>query len=238
LRTRHGSAENGAAAGIAAEIFEEKAGDTVNEHECAENLAVELSAFQKPHQEKEIREFDCRFEKLGWFERNVERRSGDVVRQRIGKGHAPPVMGFFSVAAAGGKAADAAEGVAEGKSGGEGIAGAERGHVVLAHVPGRRDECGDQASGKNSAGLQRADAEDFAGVRGVVAPVVDDVENLRADDASEDHENAEVPGVVAVVAEALGIADADPHAEQDSHGNEESVGGEGEAAEMKELREH
>ena len=77
-------------------------------------------------------------------------------------------------------------------------------------VPGGSDEGREQASGENASGLQRVDAEDLAGMSGVIAPLIDDVKNLGADDAAEYYENPEIPGMVAVIAEALGVADADP----------------------------
>ena len=77
-------------------------------------------------------------------------------------------------------------------------------------VPGSSGEGREEASGENASGLQRVDAENLAGVGRVVAPLVDDVKNLRADDAAKDDDNAEIPGIVAVVAEALGVAHADP----------------------------
>ena len=58
----------------------------------------------------------------------------------------------------------------------------------------------------------------------VVAPLVDDVENLGADDSAEDDEDPKIPGFVAVIAEALGVANADPKADQDAQGDQESVG--------------
>ena len=57
----------------------------------------------------------------------------------------------------------------------------------------------------------------------VVAPLVDDVEHLGAENAAEHDQNAQVPGLVAVNAETLGIAHTDPQADQDSHGHQESV---------------
>ena len=73
-------------------------------------------------------------------------------------------MRLFAVAASGGEAADAADGVAESEAGGKGVAGAESGHVMLAHVPGCGHERGEQASGENSSRLQSVDAENVAEV--------------------------------------------------------------------------
>src|SRR5579872_1294591 len=133
-------------------------------------------------------------------------------------------MRFFTVAASGGEAADAADGVSQGEAGGEGVASSQRRHVMFPDIPSGGHERGQQASGKNSAGLQRIDAEDLPEIVLVDAPIVDDVQDLRADNAAEHDQNAQVPRLVAVNAEALGIADADPEADQDAQGDEESVG--------------
>ena len=79
-----------------------------------------------------------------------------------------------------------------------------------ADKPCGSDKCREQTSGENASSLEGVDAENFSHVSGVVAPLVNDVKNLRADDAAEYDENAEIPGVVAVVAEAFGVAHADP----------------------------
>ncbi len=84
---------------------------------------------------------------------------------------------------------------------------------MLADVPRSCGECGNQASRENAARLERSQAEDFSGMRGVVAPVVDDVKNLRADDSAENDEDAEVPGIISVDAMLLGVANADPKAD-------------------------
>ena len=94
---------------------------------------------------------------------------------------------------------------------------------MLADVPRGCGECGNQASRENTASLQRSQAEDFSGMRGVVAPVVDDVKNLRADDSAEDDEDAKVPGVVSVDAMLLGVANANPKTDEDSECNQKSV---------------
>src|ERR1700746_3718012 len=119
-------------------------------------------------------------------------------------------MRRFAVTTSGSKAAETTDSMAQCQPGSESIASAERWHVALVDVPGSSDEGRKQASGENASGLQRVDAENLAGVGRVVAPLVDDVKNLGADDAAKDDENAEIPSIVAVVAETLGVAHADP----------------------------
>jgi hypothetical protein len=109
---------------------------------------------------------------------------------------------------------------------------------MLPHIPGCSYKGCEQSSRKNAPGLKCVDAEDFGNVRRVVSPLIDDVKNLCSENAAKNHENPEIPGVFAVISEALGIADADPEAQQDTQGNEESVGGEKKLSYVKELWEH
>jgi len=71
---------------------------------------------------------------------------------------------------------------------------------------------------------------------GVVAPIVDDIKNLRADDPTEDDEDAEVPGVISVDAMLLGVANADPKTDEDSKRDQESVSRYIKVADMKKAR--
>src|SRR5579862_811688 len=119
-------------------------------------------------------------------------------------------MRYFAIAASGGETADAADGVSERQARRESIAGSEWRHVIFPHIPSRGGECGEQASGKNPSRLQRVEAENIAEIVFVEAPVIDDVEDLCADDAAKNDENAEVPSLFAVVAEPLRVAHADP----------------------------
>ena len=107
-----------------------------------------------------------------------------------------------------------------------------------ADKPGGGDEGREQPSGKNASGLERIDAEDLADVGRVVAPLVNDIKNLRADDPAEHDENPEIPRVVAVIAESLGIANADPQTQEDSERDQESIGRKEETSYVKELWEH
>jgi len=201
-------------------------------------LTVEFSAFQQPHEKDEIREFDRRFKQLRRFQRNSERCSGNRIRQRIVERYGPPMMRRFTVATSGCEAANASDGVSQGQTGSERVAGAEWRHVVLAHVPSRGDEGGEQASGEDSSGLQRRDAENLARMSRVIAPLIDDVEDFRAENSAENNQDPEIPSLVAVIAEPFGVADTDPKPEQDSQRDKESVGRQEEASDVKKLWEH
>ena len=54
-----------------------------------------------------------------------------------------------------------------------------------------------QPAGKNSTCLQSGKTENLSRMSAVVAPVVDDVENLRAQNSAQDHQNAQIPRIVA-----------------------------------------
>src|ERR1700677_3166680 len=103
---------------------------------------------------------------------------------------------------------------------------------MLAHIPRGGDQGGNQSAGKNSSGLQRGNAENLRRMRLVVAPLINNVENLRAGNSAQHHQNAQVPGLVAVNAKAFGVAHANPKAKQHSHGNQEAVSGQKKASEM------
>ena len=110
--------------------------------------------------------------------------------------------------------------------------------MVLAHVPCSCNERSQQPAREYSASLQRIDTEDLTNMRGVIAPLIDDVQNLRADDAAQHDQNAEIPGVVAVVTEAFRITDADPKPQQHAKRDQESVCRKEETSVVKELWEH
>ena len=106
------------------------------------------------------------------------------------------------------------------------------------HVPDRREEGGDQPAGKYSSRLQRIEAENLPPVVGVGAPVVDDVENFRSDNSGENDEDAKIPGIVAIDALLLGIADTDPEPDQHARGDQDAIGRQVETANMKKSGKH
>ncbi len=83
-------------------------------------------------------------------------------------------------------------------------------HTMLAYVPDCRYRRTDQSTGKYSTCLQRAETENIARMCRVVAPVVDDVQNLGANNAAQNNHDAEIPGVIRINSLLAGVADADP----------------------------
>ena len=210
LRTGHDSAEHRPAPGIIAEEFEKVAGNAVKKEVCAEDLAIKFLPFQHPHQNKEIRQFDGRLEQLGWFESSSQRCSDPGLRQGILERHAPKMGSWFAVAATRRKTSDAANSMAQSQPRSECVAGGQGGHIVFMDVPGCGDERGNESAGKYSAGLQGREAENLARVGRVVAPIVDDVKNLCADDSRKHDQYSEIPGVFGIDSLLFRVADADP----------------------------
>ena len=76
LSSGHGAAEDGAAAGIAAQKLEEITGNSVEEKIGAEYLAVEFLTFEQPHQQEKVGQFDRGFKELSGFQRHMKRSAG------------------------------------------------------------------------------------------------------------------------------------------------------------------
>ena len=116
---------------------------------------------------------------------NVQRRAGDLRGGRIRERDAPGQRSRLAVAAAGGEAAQAANGVAERQRGGEMSsteAAASSGNAC-------RERCqhgADDSAVKCAAGLKRGDAENFARMRAVIVPIAQDQPDFRDDQRNED----------------------------------------------------
>src|SRR5215468_2757261 len=72
----------------------------------------------------------------------------------------------------------------------------------------------------------------------VPAPIINDVENLRAHDTAQHDEDTEIPCLVGIDSLFCGIADADPESDQDASCDEQAIRGEKVATVMKELGVH
>ena len=84
---------------------------------------------------------------------------------------------------------------------------------MFADIPRGRSKGSDQSTGENASSLQRAKAEDLAGMARVIAPIHDDVQNLRAYNAAEHDHDAEVPCIIRIDALPRRVADTDPKSE-------------------------
>src|SRR5258708_39218061 len=102
---------------------------------------------------------------------------------------------MFAVAASSREASEAAEHVSEGEAGGESVHGAQRRHAFPSHVPGSHQQRSDQAARKHSARLQRIQTENLPPVACVGVPLIDDQQNLRSKNASQNHEDSMVQAI-------------------------------------------
>src|SRR5208282_6687298 len=103
------------------------------------------------------------------------------------------MMRFFPVAASRRKTSQPPDRVPQRQPRSKRVAGSQRRHVMPVHVPRRRRKSRNQPSGKNSARLQRSNAENLAQMFRIIAPLVNDVENLRAKNSAQHHQNSQVP---------------------------------------------
>ena len=177
-----------------------------------QHLAIELLASEDPHQNEKIRQLDGRFEKLRGLEWYPQWCVGIQIGDGVGKSHTPEVVGRLAITAARSEASYAANGVSQSESGRKSIPGCQRRHAMLADIPHRRYGRPDQTSREDAARLHGRPTEDVAGMGGVISPVVDDIQNLGADDSTEDDQNAQVPGVVRIDPLLARVADTDPQA--------------------------
>src|SRR6185369_2115036 len=134
----------------------------------------------------------------------------DCRRQRVRERHSPEMMCFLAEAATCGKTAQTADGVAQGEPRCECIAGRKRRHVVFADVPGGSEQRANQAARKNSARLQRVDAEYLARIGGIGRPIIDDVQNFGAENPTQNDNDSQVPSFLAIDPTTLRVAYANP----------------------------
>src|SRR5712692_7747110 len=102
------------AAGVAAEKLNDAARDPVEDGVRAKDFAGEPLPLREPQKENENYELTRGLVELRRMQRNAKRGSGQVFRDRIGKRDAPGNVRRLAVAASGGKATQASDGMAQG----------------------------------------------------------------------------------------------------------------------------
>jgi len=238
LGSGHQAAEDFTASGIVAQKFNEITLDSVEDHERPPNLSIKFLALEEPHEQNKIEKLGGSFDQLRWFNSHAERCSTDRIRQWICEDNAPRMIRGFSVTAARGKTTKTAEHMAKRQPRSETIRSAQHRHVVTPHIPHRCEQSGNQSAGKYAPCLQRVEAENLASIAGVSAPVIDDVQNLGADNSGEHNENAKIPGVIAIDALLLRIAHADPKSDQHAGSDQHAISRQVETAYLKKSWEH
>src|SRR5216684_8876889 len=234
LRGRHKTVKNAATVGIAAQKFQKVAGDAVEEQIRPENLAVKFLATEKPHQQCEVEYLNQEFINLRGMQGNPQRRS----HERIGKGHAPGQIGRFSVTAARGKAAQTANGMAQGKSGGENIHGLEDRHPMTQPINQSGGKGGYDPAGKNSSLLQKVQAEQSGRVVDVEIPLIKNQQQLGSNEGGKDANNPQGPGALGINAFTARKTNHGKQPDNQRQGNQHTVGGQAEMADLKESGKH
>src|SRR5437762_3733150 len=175
---------------IAAERLENSAGDRVQQDVQPEDFAVERPPPIGPLQDQEDHERVQRKVNLRRVERDVQRSSDRLVRERIRERHPERAFGRLSIAAAGGEASPASDRLAERDRRRSHVGDLPGRQTVLSHVPDPDGGRCDQASVEYAAGPKHLD--EVAGTLHVVAPLDDDEEELRPQDRGREDVEGEV----------------------------------------------
>ena len=123
---------------------------------------------------------------------------GIQIRNRVGERNAPEVSRRLAIAATGGKASHSSDSVAQSQSGCKRIPGRQRRHTMFPDIPDRSSGRAEQSTREDPPRLHCRRTENVSRMGGVVAPIVDDVEDFRANNPAEHHQHAQIPGIVRV----------------------------------------
>ena len=171
--------------------------------------------------------------KLRRVQRYVERGPDDLLGQRIVEGHGPRHVGFAAPATASGEATDAAERVSQRQSWRKDVAGPQHGQIVAAHVPDAHDQCEHKAARPHATRLEGREAEDLSRVFAIVSEIHEDHQDLRANNAGENRNDAKVPKLVGIESLLATELDDKHEAKDQAQGGHQSVGGQAKIANVK-----
>src|SRR6202050_3601560 len=171
LHERESAVEEHGAVGIATEEFDDTALESVKEEIGANDLAAEGLALADDDKNGEVAALGKGFVKLGGMEFDANGCADEARGDGIEKSDAPRLGGGFAVAASGHEAAEAADGVAEGKAGGVGIEECKGGHFGAPGVNHRHGNGAEHAAVEGAPGLNDAQRENFAGIAEVIGKV-------------------------------------------------------------------
>ena len=110
--------------------------------------------------------------------------------------------------------------------------------MVLAQIPRRNNECPNKPAAEDSSSLQRRQAENFARMINIEAPINQYIKQLGAYDPCQYDGDTKIPSIRRLDALLGGVADADPEADQHASRDQDSVCWYGEVTELKESGEH
>src|SRR2546427_341813 len=189
------------AAAVVAEKFNGAACDAVEDRVGAEDFAGEPPPLREPQKENENYELARGLVELRRMQRNAERGSGQVLRDRIGKHDAPGNARRLPVAASSGKAAQAPDGMAQGARWRIEVQDRQRVQLVPPGINDADQRSAQECAVKNSAGKQRAEAEDFTRVVRVVLPLGEDEPHFRPGKCGENGVDTNGPNLFRVESE-------------------------------------
>src|SRR3989442_1051832 len=225
-------------AGVVAEKFNGDACDPVEDRVGAEDFAGEPPPLREPQKENENYELARGLVELRRMQRNTERGSGQVLRDRIGKRDAPGNTRRLPVAASGGKAAQASDGMAQGARWRIEVQDRQRVQLVPPGINDADQRSAQECAVKNSAGKQRAEAEDFTRVVRVVLPLSEDEPHFCAGKCGENGVDTNGPNLFRVESQLRRPPPPQPQSGEHRYGNQRAVGVQRKRSPMKQYWVH
>src|SRR5260370_11430455 len=171
------------------------------------------------------------------MQRNTKRGSGQVLRDRIGKRDAPGNTRRLPVAASSGKAAQASNGMAQGGCWRIEIQNRQRVQLVTPGINDTDQRSAQECAVKNSAGKQRAEAEDFTRVFRVVLPLSEDEPHFCAGECGENGVDTNGPNFFRVESELRRPPPRQPQSGEYRYGHQRAVGVQRKRSPMKQYSE-
>ncbi len=175
---------------------------------------------------------------LGGMQWDVEGYVGELFDVRVGEAHRPGAIAQHAVATAGGKTANATNGMAKCDARRKAIHGLEDGQIVLAHVIPGEAQRENEAALVDASRAQRGEREHLARILRVVLPVENKHHQLGAHQASNgaiDHQILNRLGWQSRPARQLV---GGPEASQKRQRHHDAIGGQEESVDVNEFREH
>ena len=165
---------------------------------------------------------------LARVNRQVHRRAHRAGRVDVGEGHRPGDLCRPPPAAARGEAAQPSDRLTERDARHQHVGRPPPGQAVTSHVPPGHEDPADQAAVEDAPALE--DGADLPRVAAEVAPVDGHEQELRPDQAGDQHPDRHVGDAVRVEPGALRLPRGDPEPGQEGDGEQDAVGVEGEGS--------
>src|SRR5580658_5373983 len=128
------------AARVATEEFDGSSFRAVKQAVGAEHLPLESLPLAQPNENCKIQEFGAGFVELRWMQVNAQRSARDLGCRGIRERDAPRNRRWLAVAAAGGEASQASDGVPERQCSPKSVKHGEKRHLLEVSVEKKRQE--------------------------------------------------------------------------------------------------